>query len=414
MKKLFFIAAIAGAALVSCTKNELAPSATEQHEITFASPVASTVTKTPLIPSDYPTTESFSVYADYHKDEYALTNADDFTSYMRGSEGVAVTHKTSPILNNSFNSYWSAATKYYWPMDGHLTFAAYSPTEVNGFAEISYDIVNGVQITGFEINTKTQYDLMLSDRTVNQKKGDMGIDKGRNPANDADNDGVSDLEYDGVMIKFNHVLSAIKFGVQTAADYKTTDGYTITLQSLTVKNAYSKGNLKQFVNKDATTVELSKVWSNVGTPNEKGYTITNTPVELNTTIKTFTDPAHADWVMLPQVLDHGDNDVEVEITYSVSHKDMGVKEENGQPVYNNGQPVYNSITYTKSLSLAGTGTTADGSDEGDDPDAITVNSWLAGNRYIYTIIIGMEEIVFAPTVVAPWTDVNVNVPESSI
>lgn len=400
MKKLFFIAAIAGAALVSCTKNELAPSATEQHEITFASPVASTVTKTTLIPSDYPTTESFSVYADYHKDVYASTATNAFTSYMRGDEGVAVTHKTVTIPNTSFDSYWSADTKYYWPMDGHLTFAAYSPTAVNGFAEISYDIVNGVKITDFEIKTDTQYDLMLSDRTVNQKKGNMGANVGKNPANSA-------MEYDGVSIKFNHVLSAIKFGIQTAADYKTTDGYTITLNSLTIKNAYSQGDLKQFVSKDATTVDLANVWSNVDTPNTKGYTVTSTPVELSTTIRTFTDDKHADWVMLPQVLDHGDNDVEIEIAYSVSHKDMGIKETDA-----NGNTVYNSIPYTKSLSLAGTGTTADGSDE--DPDAITVNSWLAGNRYIYTIIIGMEEIVFAPTVVAPWTDVNVNVPESSI
>ena len=55
MKKLFFIAAIAGAALVSCTKNEVAPSASDQQEITFANPVSHVVTNVQLVSIPYPT-----------------------------------------------------------------------------------------------------------------------------------------------------------------------------------------------------------------------------------------------------------------------------------------------------------------------------------------------------------------------
>lgn len=95
---------------------------------------------------------------------------------------------------------------------------------------------------------------------------------------------------------------------------------------------------------------------------------------------------------------------------------MGIRTDaEGEPVTDaEGKPIYNSITYTKYLSLAGTGTTADGNDTDTDPDSITVNSWEAGKRYIYTIIIGMEEIKFAPTIVTDWSDVTIDVPENAV
>ena len=105
MKKLFFIAAIAGAALVSCTKNELAPSATEQHELIFANPVTSTLTKVVDLATgtQYPTTAPFYVFADYHINEFSAdgTPLEDVTSYMRGNNGVLVTHKTTEITINN-------------------------------------------------------------------------------------------------------------------------------------------------------------------------------------------------------------------------------------------------------------------------------------------------------------------------
>ena len=63
MKRLFVIAAIAGVALVSCTKNEVAPIA-QQDEITFVTPVVGLQTKLPQygeIPVGYNTNESFGV-----------------------------------------------------------------------------------------------------------------------------------------------------------------------------------------------------------------------------------------------------------------------------------------------------------------------------------------------------------------
>ena len=393
MKKLFFIAAIAGAALVSCTKNELAPSATEQHEITFASPVTSTLTKADLVTGTvYPTDIPFYVFADYHKTEF--TSAEDFTSYMtNGGQGVLVQH-TGPEIDKegvddeeTLDTYWTSDTKYYWPMDGYLTFYAYSFGRSDYSATLAnhtYTPANGLSITGYTIKTdlSNQCDLMLSSRVKDQQKDDM-----------AENNVI----YDGVQIPFYHVLSAIQFAACTDKDYSE-DDYTITLKSLTVKNAYTQANLKQFA--DAATDTPSNVWSNWG--EEKNYTAFNGSWEVPVTTTTDTYTASviqtsmdADLIVLPQALVHNTNEVIVEIVYTVSHPDMGTTGEGDEAVQN-------SIEYTKNFPLT----------VGDAEN----NKWLEGKRYIYSIIFGMEEIKFAPAIVEDWDDegIEIEVPKDEI
>ena len=388
MKKLFFIAAITGAALVSCTKNELAPSATKQYELTFASPVTQVVTKADLAPATYPEGTPFAVYADHHFKNYASET--NFTSYMRGtdSQGVVVsnTEESFTLDGKTFNNYWRPATKYYWPMQGYLTFAAYSPSSASEFVD-DYSITNGVIMNYTTPDVAEQYDLMLSDRAVDQVRTSM-VENVTDRENDTD-PGVA-TEYDGVHIAFKHVLSAVSFAVRTKEDYLGTGtaagGYKITLKSLTLKNAYSTGTLTQFASKNETAVNINNVWDDVTVENSDGYAVCSSDVTLSTTAKTWAGADDADLVMIPQALDHGEGESKVvaEIIYTVYHKDMGEEK--------------NAITYTKSLPLATT----------------NVATWAPSTRYLYTIIIGMEEIVFAPTV-TNWADPTpIEIPESTV
>ena len=364
MKKLFFIAAIAGAALVSCTKNELAPSATEEQEIRFANPVSHIVTKVDLVSATYPDTEKFSVFADYHVNNYATDDAlaSNFTPYMRGTEGVDVTYSTTPFTNSigTFDKYWMSTNAYYWPKDGYLTFAAYSPAKAKDYATINYNITNGLTIDDYVVkdDLTNQYDLMLSDRTIDQKSTTMGTN-------------VAGTQYDGVQIAFKHILSAIKFKVATDNNYST-DGYTITLKSLTLNNVYSTGDITQFSAIDETTVDIettldaATVWSDIKT--EESYVVTAADATLSTTAATFSDDDDADLLLVPQGLNHTatTNKVLATLVYTVKHNDMGGK----------------AIQYTKDLVL----------------DNGTVSTWDPGKRYIYNITIGMDKVVFAPTV----------------
>lgn len=361
MKRLFIIAAIAGMALVGCTKNELAQSMAEQQEITFADPVAHTVTKVNLVPATYPTETGFSVFADYHKDSYATAKVDaaNFKSYMRGTEGVPVTYSTISFNFNSqaYDKYWAPSTAYYWPKDGYLTFSAYSPTTAKDHAVINYNITNGITITDYVVKTdlSNQYDLMLSNRIIDQQSTSMGVN-------------VGTTTYDGVQVAFTHVLSAVKFKVNTDINYT---GYTITLNSLTVKNAYTKGTLTQFA--DINTDAVGNVWGT--TQNTIGnYSVTSTDAVLSTTATAFSAETDADLILLPQKLTHSPTEkVVATIVYTVTSSDSGAT----------------PIQYTKDLVLDNT---VDGT-----------GVWAAGSRYIYNITIGMDKIVFAP-IVTGWVD----------
>ena len=376
MKKLFFIAAIAGAALVSCTKNELAPSATEQHEINFASPVTNVVTKANnLMPSIYSPDERFAVFADHHFLAYNDKNV-TFSSYMRGTndEGVVVAYSASDpdltINAETYDFYWKPTKKYYWPTDGYLSFAAYSPSSISADYDIKYTPEHGVEFVYSTPNIGSQFDLMLSDRATNQKRTSMKTDWEEGNGEEG--------EYDGVNIKFRHVLSAISFIVKTYYNYGT-DGYGIELNSLTVKDAYSEGKLVQFADEFGTEVKLDDVWT-IDETKTKDHTVSTGNATLTSKngasaqVISWATNGQADLILLPQALDHNGEtaggEVYVEIKYTVYHDDMPAE----------------GITYTHNLPLA----------HG------TIAEWAPSTRYLYTIIIGMEEIVFAPTIVTDW------------
>lgn len=191
---------------------------------------------------------------------------------------------------------------------------------------------------------------MLSNRATDQTSAKMVIDT-PNP-------------YDGVQIVFTHALSAIDFTVKTAKNY-TADSYTIDLKSITITNAYSKGDLTQFA--DINQGTAGNNWTDY--KEEASYLVPSSAItSLTDAVKEITpDTNTADLVLLPQALTHSSNKVSVVVVYTVSHPDMGTG---------------NSIEYTTTLPL----------------DNGTISTWDAGKRYTYNITIGMEEVIFAPTV----------------
>ena len=119
MKKIFF-SLLAIAALASCAKTEAVYTETES-EIKLA-PVTALQTKANVLGAidgtTYPTAENFDVYG-YWKNNDA-TNYTDGASYFGGA--VEFTNR---------GAYWGGVTSYYWPKNGTLRFAAYSPASLD-------------------------------------------------------------------------------------------------------------------------------------------------------------------------------------------------------------------------------------------------------------------------------------------
>ena len=347
MKKLFFIAAIAGAALVSCTKNEVAPVA-EQQEITFADPVVGTQTKgAALTGTTFPEGRDFKVYAEWFMGNYTA------------SEGTAYI-KDEICTKKGTNNYWDPSKSYYWPTgenDGTLTFAAYSPANAAG----SYDFATGTGIK-FENYTVTttvadQVDLLFSERTYN--KTYSATDEDHNTAH----------IYNGVDLCFRHALCDINFFAKTKDDYASTT--TITIKKIDLMNVATKGTFNQgLADADAASTNMANQLWTAATDAFGTYTVYE---DATGTVLNDTDAkplaTGGDLMLIPQTMGNTsvpDATIKVRVTYEIKSADTTIP--TTQDIY---------------LNTTGLGYPSE---------------WFSGKRYNYTLIVGLEEIYFDPAV----------------
>lgn len=336
MKKLFFIAAIAGVALVSCTKNEVAPIA-QQDEITFLSPVVGPQTKVfGEIGAEYDTDETFDVWCVYNEGDIDEWGG---TAYFSN-----ITAAYDATLGG-----WALSPKYYWPATGQLSFVALSPSLTNA---ITYDEANGFQITekwSQGANQDAIVDLMYSEPTFDcQKTSYVNAD------NDNDNDDDSGAyKYNGVDITFKHALSYIVFKVMTTADYSATTKFR--LNTITLSGVYTTGTFNQKAADPWTEDTSGATGEYVAFTNDPGLDFAKSVVEA---------PAAAtkEIILLPQTLVADQQ--KITINYQIST-------DNGTTWINQVQKV-------------------------DIKN--TVEAWEMGKKYTYTLSIGMQEILLDPAV----------------
>jgi len=211
MKKLFFIAAIASAALVSCTKNEPAPSVNAQQEITF---LTAPVTKATLA---FGESNRFRTWA-FHDQANWASSSTTAQLYLGGDSGLEI-QKIGEVWKND-------AQSYYWPKTGQLTFYSYSLNTTGTFltdATVACNN-NGITVTGYDIVENLDVDFMVADQAANQTAN------------------VNTYFTPGVPTLFKHKLSNVIFVMKTGADYA---GKTFKLQSITLNNVAKVANYAQ-------------------------------------------------------------------------------------------------------------------------------------------------------------------------
>ena len=140
MKKIF-ISLLAIAALASCAKTE--DVFTEGDSEIMLSPVTALQTKANYLGAVdgivYPTQENFDVYA-YWKNVPAGQEFTDGSLFLE-----SLTEGGAEFTNKG--NYWGGIDKYYWPKNGSLRFAAYSPAHLT----VEHAQVNDVYtVTGYE------------------------------------------------------------------------------------------------------------------------------------------------------------------------------------------------------------------------------------------------------------------------
>lgn len=344
MKKFFLLAAMAGVALTGCVKTESEVAVkSDSNRIVFDNPVVSSVTRALIDGTEYPTDVPFSVYA-----QYKNANTGENLLYM---DNVTTQYSTTTPSENGKPS-WTPVGNYYWPKQGTLSFAAYSPTAASTvFNTVSWADNSGFTFDNFNAatNQANSYDLMYSDYVADQEQGD-----------EADY-----TKYYGIQLTFRHALSALVFRAKAADEY---DGAEIKVKTIEVLEAYNQGDLT------TNNADNTAGWSDFQNPttmavaNIAGATLDHTDFAQQGDVL----------LMVPQAFDHNGG-VQVKITYTIDTESNATMTQ----------------THTVDLSML------------TENGTVTAHAdWKMGKRYIYDITIGLDRIYFAPTV-TDWEDITV-------
>lgn len=378
MKKLFFIAAVAGAALASCAENDPAPQTLEQQVITLSPVVASSSRAQSEMGVKYNETTPFKVWALYYDD---VNDGGEYTEYADGQDFMSFI--TADYEDDSYVPKDASGNYFYWPKNGSLTFMAVSPADAVTESTVAFT-ANGLKFTGYTVpNAGTQYDLLISERAYNKTTSTDGAPY-----------------FDGVDMEFKHALSSVVFKAQLDKTYL---GTTIRLKGITINDIGSKANFSQNLddepgivtncpnrkdenekipeaNESNDVVIDEKLPTVSSTPaawtaptNAIDYTVAGIPAEgwaLSTTAYwpatgAETEPTwsgtnirNTDFMLLPQTVEGKI----ITINYSIQH----------------GTGVELNQTYNYTIA----------------PDS----EWEMGYRYIYTIEFSFDPILLAPSV----------------
>lgn len=266
MLKRLIISAVLVLTLGCCTKIVQQSGPMDNTEISYQ--VLSNRTKAPL--EAYPTTVPF-VSSAWYLPQGKKWDANKADAQLYISSAV--------ISYDSATKVFKAATPYYWPKKGSLTFMAYSPES----AKIQITKDKGVEITGWETNgSDKRIDLMVADIVKN--KSANGTSYGMV----------------GVPIVFRHILSKIAV---TAFIEKAEPGKEIFMNKIIFRNVYGKANFN------------GSEWTNRGDVHEVDNTLTPA-IKLGPDKKTIIETM----LLIPQSLSSIDTrgNVEMVIYYTIN------------------------------------------------------------------------------------------------
>lgn len=394
MKKIYILAAIALVAGVSCTKQVPADNNSPDVAISF-SPISQKATTKALAGEQNttytlgttPNFEHFSVYSVHTASNYATSTAD------AGSVAPVVFMSDVDCGYDSTNDAWNpkngtGGQSYYWPKEGYLSFQAYSPTDVTA----THSWATGFTFTNFQpLEPGSQYDLLFSEKVFDKQRANYTPASPTMPYDD-----VTANAHKGVDINFKHALASVQVQFKLKQAYSNA---VIKVKSIDFINVQKQGTFEQGLNDDATVASYQSgypKWTNTdATTNERTYnsftsadaaglTVTTDFQGINTSSSSpITTTTGANFLMLiPQALDHSTSakHVSVQITYTVQQNSGAVIEQ---------------VTTIDLVNGNAGGYYTDGTN--------SIDKWEIGKRYVYSIIFGLDEIIFDPAV-ATWED----------
>ncbi len=358
MKKFFIIAAAAVVALAACTKTEADKTAFEQNRVINFNTVTKKATKAPIsgavYTSDLP---AFGVFA------YYLASG-NWNTAAANSSAVSYMSDVEVEFDDDLDI-WAPSSTYYWPLEGKLTFIAYSPKTA---ATATFSNAGVLTLTGFTVNTTvaSQVDLLYSaiaaDKTQNESYY-VDSANSKNSETSGDNKGVN--------IVFKHALSQVIFKAKAADDVYDA-GLSFKVDAITVNAASTATSMTVTNPTEAQVAANITTWNTPGTNVNFAVRSTAFPEAANTYLtKTLSDPIGDALLMIPT-------------TFSSTVPTLTVN--------------YTAYRIADNVSLGSKSVTI----EFEDIDDI-ITAWQAGKKYEYDLTIDLQKIYFNPSI-TEWDD----------
>ena len=337
MKKIFF-SIVAIAAVAACAKTE--PVYTEDNSEIKIAPATALATKANVLASvdgtEYPTKENFDVFA-YWANEPAGSTFTTGTQYLI-NEG----DNTGVEFINKGN-YWGGKTTYYWPKNGSLRFAAYSPSSVNMTHVLATDTYTAVDYRQPH-NTAETWDFLIAKTSPSY---------------------TAMTAAENVSVVFEHALSWITLKVK-AMDAAAAVAFDV--KKVTINSVNTVGTINAAM---ADGIQVTE-WTALGTP--EGYVVWDGSQQVTMDAEVIENTTNGTLV-IPQAT----------TSVTIDYTQKALVDGSG----NVNTPALENQTITVDLVL----------DKDNTP-------WEPGKHYIYTLIFGLDEILINPSVV-DWADVEV-------
>ena len=338
-KHIFYIAA-ACVALASCVKNEVRVNVPDQ-EITFQT--VSTKAGAAFNKGNHFISYAYFLEKDKHWDTANLST--DAKAYI---DNALISY------DNQKGNYWAAATPYYWPKQGSLTFFAWTvdtdAPSVGTGATVTCAPNTGIKIENYSVKDNPNKDILVADIAKDKKN----------------NESVTGRDWsEGVPTVFRHALANVEFNVNKRENYPNVEFRVreITLNKVSTKGTFTQGSPAESWGWSAQT-EPDKL--SVFTGDEE---VTTTATKLNPN----TTPGATDYfIVLPQNFDATPT---LTIKYEIITS------------YITGHPVTETVEETKALNT------------------IYTSGWECKKKYILGITLGLNEIYWDPSVEG-WEDIN--------
>ena len=286
MKKTVFIAALAIAALASCSKTV---DEGIKSEVVFQVARYMGVTKagTPADYKDNYQSVPFGAYA-----WYKGVSASDNTEFMINQ----------PVAYDAANNRWAPqGTTYYWPKSGHIDFICYSPYTTDGTnAPLPTITENSISYPAWNVSAHPDVDVMYADKVDSLKNNTFTYN------------------YNGVPTLFHHALAKVSFQIKQSymsvtADTGDTTSWEITVNDIILSDVLTSGSLDLTLNPDGTW-NKPDVWTSNG--GKEDVDLLSSPITLDGTNQGLV----SDMMLLPQLLDNGQK---VTITVTIkTYRDM--------------------------------------------------------------------------------------------